>query len=88
MVSWNHVLHVLHFIFIILRNLLRVTQAAALESTSGSGSKQLFLGKKGKDFTFEDLRRKVDFVECFARSGKDCDQADLGKLESWLTTLV
>ncbi len=73
-----------HFV-VCFRNTLRYTQSAALESTDKSGSSNVFLGKKNKDFQFSDIKPyKVDFVECSARGGRDKEEFDLAALEDWL----
>lgn len=75
--------------FNFLSNLLRVTQSAALDSTTNTGTSVGFLGKKGKDFEFSDVRGlKVDFIECSARGAKDSDAVDLEALEDWLLSVA
>ncbi|CAL1297164.1 unnamed protein product [Larinioides sclopetarius] len=64
-------------------NTLRVTQAGRLESISASGDK-VFLGHKGKDFQFSDLKSvKVDFVECSALEDGSTDS-----LKPWLMKIA
>jgi len=66
-------------------NALRVTQGAALESITGSGNNNTFLGKKGKDFQFSDCKPlKIDFVECSAKGKKSDGDAELSSVEEWL----
>ena len=70
---------------ILYRNALRVTQGAALESITGSGNNNTFLGKKGKDFQFSDCKPlKIDFVECSAKGKKSDGDAELSSVEEWL----
>ncbi|KAF8786200.1 Signal recognition particle receptor subunit like protein [Argiope bruennichi] len=64
-------------------NTLRVTQAGRLESISASGDR-VFVGNKGKDFQFSDLKAvKVDFVECSALEDGVTDS-----LKPWLLKIA
>ncbi|GBM16635.1 hypothetical protein AVEN_88969-1 [Araneus ventricosus] len=64
-------------------NTLRVTQAGRLESISASKDK-VFLGNKGKDFQFPDLKSvKVDFIECSALEDGVADS-----LKPWLLKIA
>ncbi|OWF40317.1 signal recognition particle receptor subunit beta-like [Mizuhopecten yessoensis] len=66
-------------------NIMRVTRSAALQQLEGAANNNTFLGKRNKDFAFEDLKPlKVDFVECSSLSGK----IDLSQVESWLVKLA
>ncbi|XP_033764364.1 signal recognition particle receptor subunit beta-like [Pecten maximus] len=66
-------------------NIMRVTRSAALQQLEGTGNNNTFLGKRNKDFAFEDLKPlKVDFVECSSLTGK----MDLAEVESWLEKLA
>lgn len=50
--------------------------------------RNLFLGKKGKDFEFSQLPLKVEFLECSARGSKgEKGDADIEKLEKSLAKL-
>lgn len=63
-----------------------MTKSAAL--TDNAGNNNSFLGKRGKDFSFADLKPfKVEFAECSARGSKD-DVADLAAIEDWLMRLA
>ena len=66
------------------RSLLRVTQSATLDTTSGAAAQSSYLGKRDKPFVFEDLRVKVEFCEISARSETD---NDLAPVSSWLAKL-
>lgn len=66
------------------RSLLRVTQSATLDTTSGAAAQSSYLGKRDKPFVFEDLRVKVDFCEISARSETE---NDLAPVSSWLAKL-
>jgi signal recognition particle receptor subunit beta len=69
---------------------LRTSRGAALEGTSGETAKQVFVGKKGKDFEFSDLPCRVTFVTCSARgSGTDEDSsaAELDDVKDWIHKL-
>lgn len=47
---------------------------------------EVFVGQKGKDFSFEDIRSmKVDFIEC---SAKGNDDNDLKDLQLWLHNII
>lgn len=60
-----------------------MTRSAALTSQDGSVGGAVYLGKKGKDFEFNQLPMKVEFLECSARGSKgeegDADIEDLEK---------
>ena len=64
-------------------SLLRVTQSATLDSTTGSNTQALFLGKQGKEFEFKDLKSKVEFCECSAKTSEE-----LKPLEEWLMKIA
>ena len=66
------------------RSLLRVTQSATLDTTSGAAAQSSYLGKRDKPFVFEDLRVKVEFCEISARSETE---DDLAPVSSWLAKL-
>ncbi|KAM6933034.1 signal recognition particle receptor subunit beta [Xenentodon cancila] len=69
-------------------NTLRVTRSAALSSQDGSVGGALYLGKKDKDFEFNQLPMKVEFLECSARGSKSEDgDADIESLETSLAKL-
>ncbi len=64
--------------------LLRDTHAAGnLQGTDGSQMDHVFLGKEGKDFSFSDLRAKVDFCEASALNGDNLD-----KVKSWIASVA
>ena len=72
-------------------NRLRTSRSAALEGTSGGPTKQLFVGKKNKEFEFSDLPCTVKFVSCSARgSGTDeeSSQAEMDQVEDWIEKLA
>ncbi|KAH7957371.1 hypothetical protein HPB52_018237 [Rhipicephalus sanguineus] len=67
-------------------NVLRTTQISALESTEGQANNNTFLGKRGKDFQFSDVRPiVVDFAEFSAESP---EEAQLSALKSWLAKVA
>ena len=66
------------------RSLLRVTQSATLDTTSGAAAQSSYLGKRDKPFVFEDLRVKVEVCEISARSETE---NDLAPVSSWLAKL-
>lgn len=75
------------FYFSPLRNTLRMTKSAALSDSVGNSN--TYLGKRGKDFSFADLKPfKVEFIECSARGSKDESLADLKGIEQWLLRLA
>lgn len=67
-------------------NLLNRTRAAALGSTdSGGGEGVRLLAPPDKEFRLENLRRRVEFVECTARVGKTLGRAEgLTGVEEWI----
>ncbi|ELT89726.1 hypothetical protein CAPTEDRAFT_224352 [Capitella teleta] len=68
-------------------NTLRMTKSAALSDSVGNSN--TYLGKRGKDFSFADLKPfKVEFIECSARGSKDESLADLKGIEQWLLRLA
>ncbi|KAJ8320027.1 hypothetical protein KUTeg_001614 [Tegillarca granosa] len=70
-------------------NTLRVTRSAALQQIDGASNNNTYLGKRNKDFAFEDLKPiKVEFVECSAQ-GKDAEsEPDLKAVEEWLIKIA
>ncbi|XP_064459268.1 signal recognition particle receptor subunit beta-like [Ornithodoros turicata] len=67
-------------------NVLRSTQVSALESTEGQSNNNTFLGKRGKDFQFMDLKPiAVDFVEFSAAAP---EESQLSCLRSWLAKVA
>lgn len=47
---------------------------------------EVFVGQKGKDFDFVDLRgMKTEFIEC---SAKGNDDSDLKDVHAWLNKLI
>lgn len=65
-------------------NLLRTTKSAALSGTHDSGSAKTTLGRKGKDFEFNDLRlTRVEFVECSAKDTNN-SKPQLDDINKWL----
>lgn len=70
-------------------NTLRVTQSAALESTTSTSINNAFLGKQGQDFKFSDLKpMKVSFLEASARGNKEGAEHDLKGVEGWLAQIA
>ncbi|EEC19271.1 signal recognition particle receptor, beta subunit, putative [Ixodes scapularis] len=67
-------------------NVLRATQASVLESTEGQANSKGFLGKKGKDFQFSDLKPlTVEFAEF---SAEEPQESQLTALKSWLAKVA
>ncbi|XP_046850440.1 signal recognition particle receptor subunit beta-like [Xenia sp. Carnegie-2017] len=69
-------------------NTLRKTRAAAVRALDEKSVNcdEVFVGQKGKDFSFEDIRSmKVDFIEC---SAKGNDENDLKDLQLWLHNII
>ena len=65
--------------------MLRVTKSAALQGTDNTSNNNTFLGKRGKDFQFADVKPlKVEFAECSARGKSEASDGDLGVIEKWL----
>lgn len=70
-------------------NTLRVTRSASLKQIESTGNNNTFLGKRNKDFSFDDLKPfKIDFVECSLK-GKDTDaKPDMNDVEDWLIKIA
>ena len=85
---WNLFINVL-FAFFFYRNTLRVTRSASLKQIESTGNNNTFLGKRNKDFSFDDLKPfKIDFVECSLK-GKDTDaKPDMNDVEDWLIKIA
>ena len=68
---------------------MRVTRSGQLMATDGS-SANVFLGRKDRDFTFNDLKTfKVNFAECSARGLKgETDGGNLEQVEEWLEKIA
>ena len=69
-------------------NTLRVTQSAALESTTNTSNSNSFLGKSDKDFQFQHLNMKVAFIEASARGNKEGADYDIKAVEKWLAQVA
>jgi len=66
-----------------------MTRAAALQATDGSSTASVFLGRRDRDFTFEDLRpTTVEFVECYARTQKNESEHQLEPVREWLVKVA
>jgi len=65
-------------------SVLNKTRAASLETTDGSGGKNLLLtdGRGDSEFKFDQLRQSVDFIECSAAG-----DVKLEELKNWLKEL-
>nr|XP_033323380.1 signal recognition particle receptor subunit beta [Megalopta genalis] len=68
-------------------NLLRMTKTSQLEATDAS-SKNVFLGREGKDFEFAQLDTQIDFAECYAFSKDPDNSADIEQLNAWLKKIT
>lgn len=71
-----------------LSNTLRRTRAAAVKGLDEQSMNrdEVFVGQKGKDFDFADLRgMKIEFIEC---SAKGDDESDLKEVHAWLNKLI
>lgn len=64
--------------------MLRTTKAAALKSID-QNMKTFVLGKKNKDFEFSDLKFKVEFIECTAKSN---ESNGLGSIVEYLEKIA
>ena len=65
-----------------------MTQSAALESTTNTSNNNTYLGKRDKDFQFQHLSLKVDFVEASARGNKEGSEQDMKAVEKWLAQVA
>ncbi|XP_078032593.1 signal recognition particle receptor beta [Augochlora pura] len=68
-------------------NLLRMTKTSQLEATDAS-SKNVFLGKEGKEFEFAQLDAHIDFAECYAFNKGSDNSADIEQLNVWLKKII
>lgn len=76
-------------IYNVYSNLLRVTQSATLDTTTGASTQTIHLGKKGKDFEFKDMKIKVEFCSCSAKTDQEeLEDMDISALEDWLTKVA
>jgi hypothetical protein len=67
---------------------LRKTRAAAVKGLDEQSMSrdEVFVGQKGKDFDFADLRGiKVEIIEC---SAKGDAESDLKDIHDWLNKLI
>ena len=60
---------------------IRETRAADLASTNESGTAQALVGHADKEFSFQDLRNRVSFVDCSCLEQGD---HNLNELRAWL----
>jgi len=73
----------------LFRNNVRTTRSAALQVTDGTSTTNVFLGRRDRDFTFDDLRpMTIEFVECFARTQKNESEHQLGPVKEWLAKIA
>merc|ERR1712227_1061 len=68
-------------------NKVRVTKSAALMGTDNSSGASTWLGKRDRDFKFDDINMRVEFAECSAGAGED-SSAQLEAIESWLSQIA
>lgn len=68
-------------------NTLRITRSASLDLTSEVANNNTFLGKKGKDFEFSDLKPIcVEFMESSAWSEEE--SSNISNISNWLTKIA
>lgn len=64
-------------------NVLRTTQVNQLEAVSGEEKSNVYLGREGKDFEFEDLKTmNIEFCDSSAQEN------DIDDLKKWLQTVA
>jgi len=64
-------------------NVLRTTQVNQLEAVSDDGKSNVFLGREGKDFEFDDLKSfKIEFRDASAHEGS------IDELKQWLQSVA
>ncbi|XP_063974627.1 signal recognition particle receptor subunit beta [Diachasmimorpha longicaudata] len=68
-------------------NLVRVTKSSQLEATDAS-SRNTFLGKRGKDFEFDDVSERIEFGECSSFHKTPGVPAENGQFWDWLKRIV
>jgi len=63
-------------------NAARITKSASLATTDGAKSGSVFLGHRGQDFTFADIKQfRVEFVEISAKGSKTIG---VEPIEEWI----
>ncbi|XP_023244488.1 signal recognition particle receptor subunit beta-like [Centruroides sculpturatus] len=68
-------------------NTLRITRSASLDLTSEVANNNTFLGKKGKDFEFGDLKPiRVEFMESSAWSEEE--SSNISDIINWLAKIA
>lgn len=72
------------------RNTLRITKAAALQGVGDNSAGSTFLGKRDKDFDFDDLRPiRVEFAEGSALGeNKGSQNPHLDEVYKWLSSVA
>lgn len=68
----------IYFVFIdVYRNTVRDTRSRKLESVGDEdASKQVYLGKQGRDFEWSHLQQNIQFYEGSAKDGQLTDLTD------------
>jgi len=71
-------------------NAARISKSASLAATDSSHkSDVVFLGKRGQDFTFSDVKQhRVEFIECSARGSKDDNVVGVDVVEDWIARIA
>lgn len=70
-------------------NHVRMSRSASLQVTDGTSTTSVFLGRRDRDFAFDDLRTMtIEFVECFARAQKNESEHDLEPVKEWLVKVA
>ncbi|XP_053208850.1 signal recognition particle receptor subunit beta-like [Panonychus citri] len=64
-------------------NSIRETRAAALESTDGDNERSRVIGSLDREFSFNDLKNTIDFVDCIAESKED-SSCQIEDITCWL----
>jgi len=73
----------------VFRNHVRMSRSASLQVTDGTSTTSVFLGRRDRDFAFDDLRTMtIEFVECFARAQKNESEHDLEPVKEWLVKVA
>jgi len=66
-----------------------MTRSAALQATDGTTTSNVFLGRRDRNFAFDDLQpMNVEFAECFARTQKNESEHELEPVKEWLAKLA
>ena len=68
---------------------MRLTQSGALDSVDSTNSNNIHLGHRDRNFSFDDLKYDLDFLEGSARGNtKDGENPQLDEVYAWLLDIA